>query len=214
VDQARRAANAGARGLLVLPPYVYHGDREETHAHFSSILGATNLPCMLYNNPAAYGIDVDPAQVLELAREYPTLTGVKESGGDVRKIAALRSLLGARTCVAVGLDEAILEGLRAGAGGWVAGLANALPDESAALFEAGRQGDWGRASALYDWFLPLLRMDTGPKFVQRIKLVQEELGQGSSRVRPPRLELREPDRTAALETLRGCLGRRPVLAGA
>ncbi len=211
VEQAQRAARAGARGLLVLPPYVYRADRAETDAHFGKVFAATDLPCMLYNNPPAYGVDVVPEQVAELAKEYPTLVAVKESSGDVQRIAALVSLLRGRVEVAVGLDESIEGGLRAGATGWVAGLANALPDESVALFRAGRDGDSVRAEELYRWFLPLLRMDTGPKFVQRIKLVQAELGHGQPRVRLPRLELHEAERAHALATLKECLARRPAL---
>jgi len=137
---------------------------------------------------------------------------VKESSGDVRRITALRALLGERIELAVGLDDAILEGLHAGATGWVAGLANALPDECVALFDAGREGDAARALGLYRWFLPLLRMDTGPKFVQQIKLVEEQLARGSSRVRPPRLELRGSEREETIATIRDCLARRPSLS--
>jgi 1-pyrroline-4-hydroxy-2-carboxylate deaminase len=209
VAQARRAASAGARGLLVLPPYVYRGDRAETSAHFAEVFRATDVPCMLYNNPPAYGVDVDPDQVAELAAEHPTLRAVKESSGDVPRIAALVSRLGGRLDVAVGLDESIDGGLRAGATGWVAGLANALPDESVALFRAGRSGDFDRCGALYRWFLPLLRMDTGSKFVQRIKLVQSEAGHGHPRVRLPRLELRGSEREETLATFRECLAHRP-----
>jgi 4-hydroxy-tetrahydrodipicolinate synthase len=71
----------------------------------------------------------------------------------------------------------------------VAGLVNALPDESVRLFDLACAGRAADARALYDWFLPLLRLDTVPKFVQLIKLVQAEAGRGSARVRPPRLEL-------------------------
>jgi len=212
VAQARAAAKAGAAGLLVLPPYVYRGDRAETKAHFAAVLGATDLPCMLYNNPVAYGTDVGPEEVLELAEDHPTLVGVKESSGDVRRITALKALLGDRVEVAVGLDDAVLEGVSAGAQGWVAGLANALPDESVALFEAAGRGDHDRAAELYQWFLPLLRFDTTPKFVQQIKLVEEAMGLGSARVRPPRLELHGAEREQVLATLRDCLSRRPVLA--
>ncbi len=211
VEQARLAASAGARALLVLPPYVYRGDRAETNAHFAAVFGATKLPCMLYNNPVAYGTDVGAEQVLDLAEDHPTLTAVKESSGDVRRITALRVLLGDRIEVAVGLDDAILEGVSAGAVGWVAGLANALPAESAALFAAAVRGDSARSSELYRWFLPLLRMDTTPKFVQQIKLVETELGWGSPRVRPPRLELRGEEREETLRTIRDGLAHRPTL---
>ena len=209
VAQARRAEAAGARGLLVLPPYVYHGDRREVDAHFASVFRATDLPCMLYNNPAAYGTDVRAEQVLDLATEHSNLTGVKESSGDVRRITALRALLGDRIDIAVGLDDAILEGLQAGAVGWVAGLANALPEETMALFTAGRNGDSLRALEIYRWFLPLLRLDVGPKFVQQIKLVSGELGIGTARVRLPRLELEGTEREEVLALVRNCLSRRP-----
>ena len=66
---------------------------------------------------------------------------------------------------------------------------NAYPKESVELFNLARKGGMESAFELYRWFLPLLRMDTVPKFVQLIKLVQEEIGMGSRRVRAPRLEL-------------------------
>jgi 4-hydroxy-tetrahydrodipicolinate synthase len=87
------------------------------------------------------------------------------------------------------MDDAVVEGIAVGAEGWVAGLVNAFPEESVALFGAAQRGDKVRARELYNWFLPLLRLDTVPKFVQLIKLVQEEIGKGSARVRPPRMEI-------------------------
>jgi 1-pyrroline-4-hydroxy-2-carboxylate deaminase len=211
VEQARDAARAGARGLLVLPPYVYRGDTEETDAHFAAVFEATDLPCMLYNNPPAYGTDVRPEHLASLAARHPTLTGVKESSGDAGRIAELVATLGDRLAVSVGLDESIRDGLRAGAVGWVAGLANGLPEESMALFRSGRAGDFDRLDALYRWFLPLLEMDTGPKFVQKIKLVRSELGQGTPRVRLPRLELRGVEREAVLRMLETARAHRPAL---
>ncbi|HTP53744.1 MAG TPA: dihydrodipicolinate synthase family protein [Thermoplasmata archaeon] len=214
VELARGASHAGAQGLLVLPPYIYRGDRREVGEHFRAVFRATELPCMLYNNPPAYGTDVLPDLVLELAEEHPTFTAIKESSGDVRRVSALRALLGPRLDIAVGVDDAVLEAVAAGATGWVAGLANALPKESRALFDRSRAGDLDAARALYRWFLPLLRMDADPKFVQMIKLVETELGFGSTRVRPPRLELAGAERDAALATVRRALANRPSLSGA
>jgi len=207
---ARDAAAAGARGLLVLPPYVYRPDTRETLSHFSEVLGATPLPCMLYNNPSAYGTDVLPEQILTLVEGHSNLTGVKESSGDVRRITAIRALLGDRVDLAVGLDDAILEGLHAGAVGWVAGLANAFPDASVELFDRVHRGDAESAFELYRWFLPLLRMDTTIKFVQQIKFVQSEVGRGSARVRPPRLELQGDELIAARATVREALAHPPA----
>jgi 4-hydroxy-tetrahydrodipicolinate synthase len=212
VALARAAERVGVDGLMVLPVYVYEGDWRETRAHFSAVIGATPLACMLYNNPIAYGTDVRPEQVLELARMHPNLHTVKESCGDVRRVTALKAMVGDRLAIFVGLDDMLMESVAMGADGWIAGLVNAFPEESVRLFELAREGRSEEARALYDWFLPLLRLDTVPKFVQLIKLVQAEMGRGSERVRAPRLELQGEEREATLRMLRERLATRPRIA--
>ncbi len=208
VALAREAARIGCDGLMVLPPYVYRGDARETLAHLSAVIDATPLSCMLYNNPIAYGTDITPAQLGELAR-HENLVAVKESSGDIRRVSEIVQRHGERFNVFVGLDDAIVEGIAAGAVGWIAGLVNALPDESVRVFELATAGRAAEARELYHWFLPLLRLDTVPKFVQLIKLVQQEVGQGSERVRPPRLALVGEERAAALALIRERLGAIP-----
>lgn len=189
VDLSQRAADLGCSGLMVLPPYVYRGDWREMKAHVEAIFRATDLSCMLYNNPVAYGTDFLPEQIRELAAEHANFEAVKESSTDVRRVTWIRELIGDRLAIFVGVDDAIVEAIAVGAVGWVAGLVNALPKESVDLFNYAMKGEREKALELYNWFLPLLRMDTVPKFVQLIKLVQQEVGMGNARVRPPRLEV-------------------------
>jgi 4-hydroxy-tetrahydrodipicolinate synthase len=189
VALATMAEQAGCSGLMVLPPYVYRGDWCEMKAYVSSVLRSTPLSCMLYNNPVSYGTDFLPKQIAELAEEHKNFAAVKESSTDVRRVTAIRALIADRLRIFVGVDDAIVEGVAAGAVGWVAGLVNAFPKESVALFEAAIAGKHDEAFAPYRWFLPLLRMDTVPKFIQLIKQVQQETGVGNARVRPPRLEV-------------------------
>jgi 4-hydroxy-tetrahydrodipicolinate synthase len=189
VDLAKAAHAEGCAGLMILPPYVYKGDWRENKAHVAAILKATPLAGMLYNNPVAYGVDYLPEQIADLAQHYPNLAAVKESSTDVRRVTAIRALTGNRLEICVGVDDAIVEGIAAGAVGWVAGLVNAFPRESVDLFNLARAGKTQEAFELYRWFLPLLRMDTVPKFIQLIKQVQQEAGVGSARVRGPRLEV-------------------------
>jgi dihydrodipicolinate synthase/N-acetylneuraminate lyase len=207
VDLARTAQAAGCDGLMVLPPYVYRGDERETEAHFQTVITATPLPCMLYNNPIAYGTDVTPEQLERLAR-LPNLEAVKESSADIRRIRAIRARLGDRLRLFVGVDDLIVEGVQAGAEGWIAGLVNALPEESVRLFRLAQDGPSEDVVRLYEWFLPLLRLDVVPKFVQLIKLVQAEVGMGSARVRPPRLELAGAERSAVLALIRSRMSNR------
>jgi 4-hydroxy-tetrahydrodipicolinate synthase len=211
VALAQAAEQAGCAGLMVLPPYVYSSDWREMKAHVQAVLRATRLSCMLYNNPIAYKTDFLAGHIAELAAEHENLHAVKESSGDVRRITAVKALCGERLALFAGLDDMVVEAVRMGAVGWIAGLVNALPRESAALFEFARRGETQAADALYRWFLPLLRMDTLPKFVQLIKLAQQEVGMGSERVRPPRLQLAGAEREAALETIRAALSSRPKL---
>lgn len=208
VALARRAADVGCDAVMALPPYVYRGDWRETEAHYSAVISATSLPCMLYNNPIAYGTDVTAEQLAMLAR-HENLHAVKESSGDVRRVTAIRAELGDRLAVFVGLDDMILESIPMGASGWIAGLVNAFPAESVRLFELGRAGRMEEARELYEWFLPLLRLDTVPKFVQLIKLAQAEVGRGTATVRPPRLELEGAELAEARALIRQRVRQRP-----
>lgn len=209
VELAKDAEALGCRGLMVLPPYVYRGTWDETKAHFSNVIASTGLSCMLYNNPVAYGTDTVPEQVAELAHLHENLHAVKESSTDVRRITGIRAELGDRLLISVGVDDAIVEGMAVGAVGWVAGLVNAYPKESVELFELCRRKEAGLAFDLYKWFLPLLRLDTVPKFVQLIKLVQQEVGMGSERVRAPRFVLSGAEREDALKTIKVAMSTRP-----
>jgi len=205
VRLARAAAAAGCDGLMVLPPYVYGGSWCETEAHFSALIEATSLSCMIYNNPIAYGTDLGAREVAALAR-YENVHAVKESSGDVRRVTSLRAELGDRLALFAGLDDMVVECALLGADGWIAGLVNALPEESVRLFDLARDRRVEEAMELYAWFLPLLRFDTVPHFVQLIKLVQAEVGKGSETVRPPRMPITGEERETALAIVRDRLG--------
>ena len=217
---AREAAQLGCSGLMVLPTYVYSTEWREMGAHLSAVIAATNLPCMIYNNPIAYRTDFQPEHIAELAERHANVVAVKESSADIRRIAAIRHRLGDRLAILVGVDDLIVEGIAAGARGWVAGLVNAMPAESVRLFDlsvraATAPGDAAaqarrEADELYRWFLPLLTLDTVPKFVQLIKLVQQQVGHGHERVRAPRLVLEGPEREETLALIAHKLATRPA----
>jgi len=211
VQLAKDAEAAGCSGLMVLPPYVYSSDWREMKQHVSTIIRATKLSCMLYNNPIAYTTDFLPEQISQLADEHQNLAAVKESSADVRRVSAIREILADRLRIFVGVDDVLVEGVTAGAVGWVAGLVNAFPAESVRLFELARAGKREEAFELYRWFLPLLRMDTVPKFVQLIKWVQEQVGVGSARVRGPRMELVGAELEAAKAVFEKAMSERPAV---
>ncbi len=202
VELAQAAQSAGCQGLMVLPPYVYVGDWREMKSHVAAILNATSLSCMLYNNPIAYKVDFLPEQVAELVAEHGNLHAIKESSADVRRITEIKCSVGDKLKILCGVDDLILEAVYAGATGWIAGLANAFPRESVDLFELAERGEREAAFELYRRFLPLLRFDTVPKFVQLIKYVQELAGMGSGRMRAPRLELSAEEKESVRRMVR------------
>ncbi|MEZ6016198.1 MAG: dihydrodipicolinate synthase family protein [Planctomycetota bacterium] len=198
----QQAQAVGCGGLMILPPYVHKGPDAEVQAHFEAMLAATDLECMLYNNPPAYGFDARPEFIAALAAKHANLRAVKESSGDVRRVTAVRALVGPRLALFAGLDDMVVEAAAMGADGWIAGLVNALPEESVRLFTLAKAGRMEEAQALYRWFLPLLRLDCVPEFVQWIKLVQAEVGQGAETFRAPRRPIEGPARDAGLAMIR------------
>lgn len=211
VRLAQECERLGARGLMALPPYVYSTDWREMGAHMRAILSATKLPVLLYNNPVAYKTDFTPEHIAELAAEFPLLEAVKESSCDIRRFAAIQALIGDRVDLMVGMDDAIVEGVSMGAVGWIAGVVNAFPEESVRVYEIARDKGSKEALALYAWLLPLLRMDTVPKFVQLIKLMQQRVDMGSERVRAPRMVVEGGEREAALRIIDQAIATRPKL---
>ncbi len=207
---AAAAEGAGADGFMLLPPMRYLSDRRETMSYLQDVAAATSLPIMLYNNPIAYGTDLSPDDIARLA-DNPKFQAVKESAADTRRIPEIRRRIGNRMAIFCGVDDLALECLALGAAGWVAGLVVAFPRETVRLWELTQAGRWNQARELYEWFLPLLHLDIGPKFVQQIKLVEALMGVGSAKVRAPRLQLSEKEATAVEKILADALQNRPQL---
>jgi dihydrodipicolinate synthase/N-acetylneuraminate lyase len=185
---ARDAQSAGADGAMILPPLLYRADERELVEFFGSAARATDLPLLVYNNPLGSGSDLRPELLALLAREVPSIAAFKETSGDARRIAELVNVC-PDVDVLVGGDDWALEGLCAGAVGWVSGVADVFPAETLRLFELCTAGDLVRARELYAELLPLARLDMTPKLVQYFKAALDELGIGGGPCRPPRLPL-------------------------
>lgn len=207
---AEAAGDAGADGFMLLPPMRYASDRRETMAYLSDVAAASAGPIMLYNNPIAYGTDLTPEDFTRLA-DNPKFEAIKESAADTRRFTDIRRLCGDRFALFCGVDDLAFECFALGAVGWVAGLVVAFPRETVRLWELCMAGRWDEARDLYEWFLPLLHLDVGPKFVQQIKLIEALVGVGSAKVRAPRMQLAEAEASRVETILAEALERRPQL---
>ena len=204
------AQDAGADGFMLLPPMRYASDRRETLAYLNDVAAVAERPIMVYNNPIAYGIDITPEDFVRLA-DNPKFEAIKESAADTRRFTDIRRLTGDRFALFCGVDDLALECFALGADGWVAGLVVAFPRETVRLWELCEAGRWDEARALYAWFLPLLHLDIGSKFVQQIKLVEALVGVGSAKVRAPRMQLAEAEASRVERILEEALATRPAL---
>lgn len=208
---ARDAEEIGADGLMVLPAMVYVPSEEELDFHFRSVAAASSLPIMIYNNPAAYRINLS-LDLIKSWSDVPNIVAIKESAEDSRRFTDMFNAFGDRYVIFAGLDDLALEGLVLGASGWISGLTNVFPQESVALYEAVRAGDLDRARAIYRWFLPLLHLDAQPNLVQCIKLAEQVMGRGSERVRAPRLVLSGTERDEVIAMVETAAAHRPLSA--
>jgi 4-hydroxy-tetrahydrodipicolinate synthase len=197
---AADAAEAGATALMMLPPLGYAGDAREITAFYRAVTEAADLPLMAYNNPAASGTDMAPELLAAVGAEIEHVVAVKECSGDVRRLSAIMELAPDLE-VLVGGDDWALEGFCAGATGWVTGVADVAPGECVELWERCRAGELDAARAIYRRLLPLARFDMTPKLVQYFKGAMDEVGLAGGPVRPPRLELTEPEREALAAAL-------------
>jgi len=210
VSLCERAARDGADGMMVLPGMRYVSDRRETIAHYRAIAKASPRPVMVYNNPVAYGVDMTPEMFGELADEA-TIVAIKESSDNVRRVTDIINRTGARYAIFCGVDDLAMEAMLMGACGWVAGLVDAFPEETVAIYRLIRDGRVEEARKIYRWFAPLLHLDVSKKLVQNIKLVESVVGVGSETVRPPRLPLVGEERDQIVALVKQALASRPVL---
>ncbi|WP_372755772.1 dihydrodipicolinate synthase family protein [Mariniflexile sp.] len=211
INLAQIAEEDGAKALMVLPPMRYKASDEEVVAFFKAIANSTTLPIMIYNNPIDYKINVSLDMFAELLDSCPNIQAVKESTRDTTNITRIKNRFGDRLAIMTGVDTLALESLLIGADGWVAGLVDAFPAETVAIYELQKAGRIKEAIEIYRWFLPLLELDIHSKLVQYIKMASVHTGIGSEYVRAPRLVLQGEERERIEKIIEDALAVRPTL---
>jgi 4-hydroxy-tetrahydrodipicolinate synthase len=198
---AERAQAMGVQGLMVFPPLGYSTGAKETVDFYSSVARASKLEILIYNNPSAYGVDVTPV-ILQQLTDQKTIVAIKEETYDPRRVTDIINATGDRFAIMCGVDDLVFESVALGAVGWVSGMANAYPAESAEIVELISRGEWEQARILYRIMTPIYHFDTEVKLVQFIKLAAEMNGIGTAHVRKPRLALDGEERAALERTVR------------
>jgi 4-hydroxy-tetrahydrodipicolinate synthase len=210
IQVANEAEKNGADGLMLLPPMRYKADDRETVEYFKAVARNTSLPIMIYNNPVDYKIMVTLDMFEELSA-VTNINAVKESTRDVSNVTRMINRFGDRFKILCGVDPLAMESLCMGADGWVAGLVDAFPKETVAIYRLVKAGYYQEALKIYRWFLPVLELDIHPKLVQYIKLASQLTGIGTENVRAPRLKLEGNEREHVISVVKDALKTRPRL---
>ncbi|RZL61885.1 MAG: dihydrodipicolinate synthase family protein [Pedobacter sp.] len=210
IEMAKEAEQLGADGIMLLPPLKYKADDEEVVTYFQEVAKATQLPILIYNNPVDYAIKVTIA-MFEQLEPYANIQAVKESTRDLANITNMINRFGNRFKILGGVDTISLECLMMGADGLVAGLVDAFPRETVAIYRLVKAKRYDEAVAIYRWFMPLLELDIHPKLVQYIKLAATAVGISTEYVRAPRLVIKGAERERVLKIINDALANRPQL---
>lgn len=201
VANAQFAEQAGADGVMVVPPFYGHLSQEELFEHFQALARSISIPIMLYNNPGTSGSDLLPETVARLA-EFDSVVAIKESTGSMQRVAALQDLCGDRIQVLCGCDTLPLEMFLMGVEAWVAAPSNIIPHQCVDLYElAVEQKDYSGARALYRRLLPLFELfENSGQYVQLNKTALAMLGTPVGQPRAPLLPP-DPNTRAALKSI-------------
>ena len=145
IASAQAAETAGADAISVLTPYFITPNYEELKAHFIAIASSVNIPVLLYNNVPRTNVDIPPRMIEELA-SVENIIGVKDSSGDMTKLAEyIRLTQGKEFSVFCGRDTMIFANLMYGGKGAVAATAGFAPELVVGIYTAFKEGDYEKA---------------------------------------------------------------------
>lgn len=194
VKSSCQAADAGADAVLVLTPHYYQGQMtgEALVHHFWAVADATPVPVLLYNMPRFTNVDMDAPTVTRIAR-HPNIVGIKDSGGNVGKLAQIVDSVGPDFQVLAGSASFFLPALAVGAVGGVMALANVAPQQTIDLYNLFRAGRWEEAAAVQRRLIAANTAVTAQFGVPGLKAALDTLGYYGGPVRSPLRVLGELD---------------------
>ncbi len=198
----RQAAEAGADAALLVTPHYYGGKMtpESLVHHFQMVADAAPIPVVAYNVPKFTHVDMDAQTIARLAK-HPNIIGIKDSGGNVAKLADVVRLTGRDFQVLAGSAGFFLAALTLGAVGGVLALANVAPQHAIDIFRWSQAGRLAEAAELQRRMVPVNAAVTARFGIAGLKAALDMLGLYGGPVRAPLLDLTADER----ETLRAVL---------
>ncbi len=190
IRMTREAARLGADAAIVLTPAYYQPEMtgDVLVRHFWAVADESPIPVLLYNVPKFTGVDMDAATVAR-ASQHANVIGIKDSSGNVAKLAEIVRLARPGFQVLVGTASVLFAGLAVGAVGGVVALSLVAPQQAIDIWQLHQAGRWDEAAALQRRMLPVNAAVTTRFGVPGLKAALDMLGYYGGPVRPPLVEL-------------------------
>ena len=199
---AQGLREAGVDALQVTPVhYLFAPDGDATVRYYRAIGEATGLPIYVYN--VIPWAAIEPAVLLRLFAEVPAVRGVKQSGGDMHKLADLLAAVDDRHVILSAVDDLLLPSFILGARGAIAALLTAAPAQVVALWDAVRAGRLDEALRLHTQLLPVWRALEGPNMPARLKAAIQLQGRRGGHPAEPQATVTPEQRRRLQEVMAG-----------
>jgi 4-hydroxy-tetrahydrodipicolinate synthase len=185
IELSLHAQNAGAKGVMIVPPYYDPLRINELHAHLKAVGEAIDIPIVYYNVPGATGIRLSAQELAELG-SIKNVDYIKDTSGDFSTVTAMLIGYADKITLFNGWDTLTFGALATGATGSVWGMANLLPEQAVKLYEAlAVKGDLAEGRRLWRGLWPVNNLLESENYVASIKAGLEEIGEPAGPVRPP-----------------------------
>lgn len=181
VERTKRAAGAGADGVMVLPPFFEGPTDDDGVVAFYAEVAAAGLPVIGYNVPHAVGVEITPSLFAKLA-EIPNFASVKDSSGN---LGAQATLIRTGLPVMNGADLLVPYAMYAGCKGLIWGGANFAPKTCLAMVNAAADGKWAEARQIWAKLEPMMALIWAGDYVQSVYAAAELTGYGAGQPRKP-----------------------------
>ncbi|HYL83169.1 MAG TPA: 4-hydroxy-tetrahydrodipicolinate synthase [Candidatus Angelobacter sp.] len=202
IDRTKRAAKLGYDAALVKTPY-YYKPAYKPHvliAHYRRVADESPIPVLLYSVPQFTGIALEPPEIAALA-EHPNIIGIKDSSGNVQRVAETIAMVPPAFQVLVGSAATVYPSQAVGARGAILALACALPEKCVELFELTRQGHHDKARELQMVLVRASKLIVSEGGIAGVKFVMDQRGYRGGVPRLPLLPLQDEQKKRLSEFL-------------
>jgi 4-hydroxy-tetrahydrodipicolinate synthase len=196
------AEKLGADAALLVAPYYNKPSQEGIYRHYRKIAEATKIPIVLYSIPGRCGVEIGVETVVRLARDCPNIVAIKEAGGSVERVSALRSVLPEAFDILSGDDSLTLPFMSAGAVGVISVASNLIPKEVGELVQLALAGKYEEARKLHFRLYPLFKdlfIEPNPVPIKTALALNNRM---TDEVRLPLCEMAEGTRNKLIATLK------------